>query len=88
MILDALFSMFEGVLDALLGVVPDPPAFVTEGWGAAAQVFEYARWANQYVPLDQAVLAIGVLFTIWVAQYAVDLTEWVLTKLHLLGGSS
>lgn len=89
MILDALFRWFAQSLAWLLSGVPGMPSLDLASWQSSiGPVFEYMAWANQYVPLDQAFIAVGILFAGWAIFYGVDLVEWVLTKLHILGGNS
>jgi len=43
---------------------------------------------NNYVPLDTVVTILGLMATFFVASLLYHFTIWVLTKLHVLGGSS
>lgn len=87
MIVDAIFSLFESALNAVLGLIPEVAAPDLSGWVAGlAPIWEKAAWLNKYVPLDQAALILGVLAVAWLASYAVRVVLWGLTKLHVLGG--
>lgn len=88
MILDAIFAIFETVANAVLALIPDIPAPDLSGWAdVIAPVWAHAAWLNKYVPLDQAVIMLGVLVVAWIVLYGIRFTVWVLTKLHALGGS-
>lgn len=54
----------------------------TQGSGS---VWEWLSWANQYLPLDAVLEAVGVMFTIWAAMWSANLIIWLLSKAHVLG---
>lgn len=89
MIIDALFRWFAQALSLVTGALPQPPEIQTGSWwSGASSAFQWIVWANAYVPLDQAAAAVALLLTGWAIFYGIDLVEWVLTKLHILGGNS
>lgn len=74
---------------AVLALLPDiAPPDVAGLVAAMAPVWQFGGWANNFVPLQEAVTLLGVMMTAFVAISAVRATLWVLTKLHILGGSS
>lgn len=87
-LLDTLFSIVQGGLTTIQGVMPVIPAVpdTSSYQSAAASVFQWAGWANWYVPVDQAVVAFGLVITLWVALYGFRFVVWMLTKAHILGG--
>lgn len=88
MIVDAIFSLFEGALNAVLALVPTVEAPDLSGWvSGLSGVWVHAAWLNKYVPLDQAALMLGIVGVAFVASYAFRFAVWCLTKLHVLGGS-
>jgi hypothetical protein len=91
MILNTLFSWFVSLLGALLDLIPSfglPDAAVATAAVSDARVWEYVGWANHYVPVDLAAALLAVRVTLWAALHGLDAVVWVLTKLHILGGSS
>ena len=86
MILDSLFEWFAGAVHSVLAMLPGIPSI--SGLGTvSSQVWQYAQWANDYVPLDQACLILGIVMAAWTVFYGARFFEWVLTKLHILGGN-
>jgi hypothetical protein len=89
MIVNAILSWVASQLHGLVGMLPSIPTQSDSGLtAAAAHVWAYAAWANYYVPLDSAMLLLGLIIAAWWIFYGFRLAEWVLTKLHILGGSS
>jgi len=89
MILDALFSLFRSAVETVLGWLPvlSPPV-LTGMVASMAPLWGYLAWANKYVPLIEAAGLIGVLGLAYVGIFVFKFSVWVLTKAHLLGGSS
>lgn len=89
-ILKALFSLFLTVVEFLFGLLPAGPAApdLEDAVDALDPLWNGFGWLNQYVPVDVALALLGVLLGSWAVMHAVNLTIWVLTKLHILGGSS
>lgn len=89
MIIDAIFGLFAQALALVHDQLPDVPSFDTsEHTGPVGSLFQWAGWANWWVPVDHAVILLGLLLTAWAVMYALDFANWALTKLHLLGGNS
>jgi len=87
MIVDALFSLFATIVNAVLGLLPTVPAPDLSGWATGlAPVWAKAGWLNKYVPLDQAAIMLGILAGAWVVLYGARFTIWCLTKVYALGG--
>jgi hypothetical protein len=88
-IVEWLFNAFKGALDALMSHLPSMPDLSsygsTTGIGPIVHLFGYLDW---YVPVVPAIALLGVLLASWVGVQVLRATEWVLTKIHLLGGSS
>lgn len=87
MIVDALLSFFQSIIDGIVGLIPEiEPPDLSGMVAAMAPVFEAVGWLNKYVPVDQAVIALGLMVTWWAVLYAIKFGIWVLTKAHVLGG--
>jgi hypothetical protein len=86
-IIDALINVFETIVNTLLGWLPDiTPPDLAGYVSALAPAFTYVGYANKYLPVDQMMVALGILTTSWMAIYIIRFVEWVLSKTHLLGG--
>lgn len=89
MIVELIITWFADAAVWLFGLLPDwTPPEVSDSAGAAAPVFQFVAWTNQYLPLDIALGVLGVLLVIWVSMFVYRVTVYVLSKLHILGGSS
>lgn len=68
------------------GAIIDPPDLsgMVDG---AAPIFSHVAWLNKYLPIDQAVIILGVLVTAWLFLYGVRVTIWLLVKARILGGN-
>lgn len=89
MILDALFSLFEGIVNTIVGLLPDiDPPDLSGMVAATAPVWDAVGWINKYAPVDQAVIALGLFAAWWLVMYGTRFVIWALTKAHFLGGSS
>ena len=49
--------------------------------------FNHLGWVNNYLPLSDAVLAVGILLTLLAIMLSVRIALWAGKKIHLLGGS-
>jgi hypothetical protein len=89
MITKLLLTIILAPFRAALALLPaiDPPD-VAGLVSAMAPVFQLGGWANNFVPLSEAVTLLGVMMTAFAAITVVRATLWVLTKAHILGGSS
>jgi hypothetical protein len=89
MITDAILGFFESIVTSILGLLPDIEAPDLAGMVESIHgFFAYFGWANQYVPLDQIVVMLGIGLGSWFAMYLIRFALWALTKAHILGGSS
>jgi hypothetical protein len=89
MILTKILQLL-GVAVWTLGLLP---SWTVDTSSASAAVqswdgFGFFGWADHYLPVSEAVVLIGVRLTLWAAMHAVEGTLWLLTKAHVLGGSS
>ncbi len=89
MITKAIVALVVAPFRAALSLLPtiDPPD-VSGLISAMAPVFQLGGWVNNFVPLSEAVTLLGVMMTAFAAITVVRATLWVLTKAHILGGSS
>lgn len=93
MITDKLFEWFAAAIRWVLGVLPDwqfpdLAADVESLFVVIGPHGSFAAWFNLYVPLTEALALLGIGLVIWVAAHAYFALVWVLTKLHVMGGSS
>lgn len=92
MILSALLTILETILGALFLLLPDWTPFditgATEGWESYSPTFGVLAWTNQYVPISEGFALGGLVLTVFAAAFAYRSVVWLLTKLHVLGGSS
>jgi hypothetical protein len=86
-ITDTFFSWFTAQVHALLMTLPRFPATLPS-FSFVGTIWQYAGWANEYVPLDAAVSLFGFVLVAWGVLYGWKFAEWCLTKAHILGGSS
>ncbi len=89
MITKLLISIIVAPFRAALSLLPviEPPD-VAGLVSAMSPAFQLGGWANNFVPLSEAVTLLGVMMTAFAALTIVRATLWVLTKAHILGGSS
>jgi hypothetical protein len=85
LLLSIILLPFRAALELLPAI--DPPD-VSGLVASMAPVFQLGGWANNFVPLSEAVTLLGVMMTAFAAITVVRATLWVLTKAHILGGSS
>lgn len=81
--------MLVGAVTFVLDLLPsmDPPDF-TAGLSSLSSVFSYLGWANQYTPVAEALVLLEALIAVFLGLYLFRAVVWVLTKAHVLGGSS
>jgi hypothetical protein len=89
MITDAIVKLLSAVLGPILALLPSGTSttlnsyattVVGSGW------FGHMGWLNDYVPVDQVVIAIPVVIAFALVMVGVQVTVWILDKLHLFGG--
>lgn len=89
MILDALFAIFRAAVEWVLGLFPAwSPPDISGYVSAAGPVFDALGWANHYLPIDLAFVLVPVGAGLYVSIVVFRFSVWVLTKAHVLGGSS
>jgi len=79
-----IFDTLAGVLSAVLPVDADP-AGLSE---TVSGIFPYFAWINSWLPLGEALELAGISLGITIILGSLYAGTWVLTKLHILGGSS
>lgn len=87
-IFDAFFALVQWGFDLVQAAMPVIPTLpdTSSYQSAASSVYQWAGWANWYVPVDQAVIAFGLVISLWTVLYGFRFLVWVLTKMHILGG--
>lgn len=84
---EAVLGAFFGLAAGIMELAPDIAAPDISGMvGGLSTFWEYFGWANNFVPLDQLVVIIGLVVTFYVALLVVRLSIWLLVKAHVLGG--
>jgi fermentation-respiration switch protein FrsA (DUF1100 family) len=87
MITDAIFAFFATIASFVVGLLPSMnPPDISSHLSALGPVLTWFGWANQYVPLDQVVIVLGIALGAWVTLNVFNGVVWVLTKAHILGG--
>lgn len=75
------------VLAAQVGLLPNPaPPDLSGAVAGMTSLWTHAAWVNKYVPLDQAVLALGLVVVVWLPAYLIRVTVWMMTKVGILKG--
>ncbi len=89
MITQAILTLVMLPFRAALELLPvvDPPD-VDGLVGGAAPLWQFGGWVNNFVPLSEAMTLVAVLLVAFVAVTALRAVLYVLTKVHILGGSS
>lgn len=91
MIVQGLFSLFGSVLHWFLGLLPGfglPGTSTVNDVVADSRVWQYWGWANHFLPLTLIMSLLAARLALWAALHALDALDWVLTKVHIFGGSS
>ncbi len=89
MIIEGIVRVVMWPFRAALELLPviSPPD-VSGMVASTSGIWQYAGYVNNFVPASEAVTLLGILMTAFVAITAVRAVLWVLTKAHILGGSS
>lgn len=89
MIFDYIFAWLGQMLGSLFDLMPTIPThdFSSET-GAISGILAWAGWANYYTPVDSAVVILLATLGVSMGWFLFDLCVYVLTKLHIFGGSS
>lgn len=89
MITEAVLRFLGTIVMGVLSVLPDPvPPGLVGMVSAISPLWEGLGWLNHYLPLGDAVLWLGVFLVVHLVIYGMDVGVWILTKAHVLGGSS
>jgi hypothetical protein len=87
MITKAILALIVIPFKAALSLLPTVSAPDVSGMvSAMAPVWQFAGWVNNYLPLAEAAVVLGILLTAFQAIVVVRAVLWVLAKLHILGG--
>lgn len=88
MITEAILDWLASSISWVLGLLPEwgGPS-TTDAGGAIAKVFQTSGWLNQYFPLDLMLSLMLAMVAWFIGMWAFRLVVWVLTKLHIAGGS-
>ncbi len=89
MITEAVIRGFLSLLSAVFSIGPDldPPDF-SGPMGLLAPFWQAFGWANHYLPVDVAIICIGIRLLAQAATHLVTFAVWTLSKVHILGGGS
>lgn len=89
MITDLLFGWFFSAVTWVLDLAPNITIPDVSSWVASfAVIWERLAWANNFVPVTQLVICIGLVVTFYVVLGSIRFVVWVLSKVHVLGGGS
>jgi hypothetical protein len=89
MITDLILGWMKSAITALLGLLPTVSVpDIHSGISGLGVLWNGLAWGNQYAPVTEALAMLGILLTAWTAMQLFNVVLWVLTKLHVLGGSS
>lgn len=89
MIIEGIIRLVMLPFRAALALLPswDPPN-VSGMVSVVEPVWQFAGYVNNFVPAAEAVTLLGILMTAFAAINVIRGVIWVLTKVHILGGSS
>ena len=87
-------TLFLTFITPVVGAVLSPlPSGGSLGFSSAvskflaAGPFQWLGWVNNYVPLSEGLVALGLILGVFAVVLGVNVSVWVLTKFHILGGS-
>lgn len=87
MIVEGIWNLLRGAMETVLGWLPEATVPDLSGMVASLQpLWGYLGWANKYAPVVEAGAMLALLATVYVVMFLFNLTVWVLTKVHVLGG--
>ena len=90
MIVGGLILVVYDLLAYTIGLLPTGPSLGLNGFAltiASSSIWGHLGWANDYFPLSDLAVAIGVVLTMWGVFVILRLTIWILEKTHVVGGS-
>jgi hypothetical protein len=86
----AVLNFFQGIVTGLLSFLP-----ASSGLGLASKassivsdgLFQHVGWLNDYVPVDQFLLALAVVLGTIGVMLSIRAALWFLRAVHVLSGS-
>jgi hypothetical protein len=85
-LVNTLFALFRTIVQAVLDLLPTWSVPDVSGLLAGTQpVFEWIGWANYYVPIDAALVYIGVRYGLYLAFHTFYSIVWALQRARALG---
>lgn len=92
MIFTLLFGILKLAVSAITALLPSWSPLDLSGATSAitaqgGTLFGMVAWADQYVPARLLLALVVSYFAIYVASFTVRFFSWLLTKLHIAGGS-
>lgn len=88
MIVEAIINFFVTILQGVVNLLPTVPFPDVSGIpGQLAPVLGWVGWANQYLPVTEALTMLGIGLGVWVVMHLVRLTLWLLRLVHVAGGA-
>jgi hypothetical protein len=90
MIVGGILVLLVSLFTLPFALLPTGPVLNINGYAQTVVndgVFRHLEWVNNYLPLDQVVVAIGILLALVTIMLTVRILIWVMAKLHILGGS-
>lgn len=92
MIVTAILKLLGLIIEGLLSFLPtwtpiDIVTPVNDFLANADPIFSLFRWVDYYLPVSEAITTFGLVVTLWGAAVTWKTVQWVLTRLHILGGN-
>lgn len=91
MIVEAIVRFFVNMASWVIDLFPNLTAPSMTGFADSVtdvRIWQWAAWANHYLPLDVAVVLLGVRLAWWGALQVFEAVVWLGSKMHILGGGS
>lgn len=95
MIFTLIIEAFIALITLVLSILPtwspvDFSSFTTTASNlfTRSEVGNGLTFFNNFVPMDQVVIILGLTFTLWAGAIIYRVSVWALTKVHVLGGNS
>lgn len=83
---DLILDLLQAVLEFLFGLLPDDLLPDTSSWAAqGATIGSELGYANSFLPFSAAVTGARLILAVWVACRVIELGQWALRRLHILG---
>lgn len=79
-------SLVGAAVETVLGWLPESVISpISSTIGAAAPLFSWVGWLNQYLPITEALIVLGVQLGAWVAWLGFHGVVWVLQRARVIG---